>query len=139
MSAHQLMPLLAPTTILLLIIFIIVHDRLVDQRMKKFASKSTHEAKPPSAKQQVLATLSTLSDSTPMNEILVALRQAWASEVPASVRDMAIVTLGDESRAVHWLTSRQHSLNNAIPAEIARIEPGERLVLQVLDRLGTRQ
>lgn len=139
MDTHQLIALLAPTTILLLIVFIIVHDKLIDRRMKKFASKATHEVTSSSAKKQVLTILATLSDSASMEEIFVALRQRWAAEVPASVRDQAIGVFGDESRAVHWLTSRQHSLNNAIPAEIARIEPGERLVLQVLDRLGTRQ
>lgn len=75
MSASQFLAMLAPTTIIGIIVFLIAQDKWTKRRLDEKIPHSCPEAKPSSAKQRALATLARLDDNADMEQILVALRQ----------------------------------------------------------------
>jgi len=134
MTYHTLFALLAPTCILLLVVAMIVHDKIVDKRMGGKNPKPSPER---SDKSLALEVLKSLPPDVSFDQILTSLRAAWMGDMPKALREKLFQVFASKKEAVAWLTTRQPTLNNALPIEILRISAGEQLVLEVLSRIET--
>ncbi len=134
MTYHTLFALLAPTCILLLVVAMIVHDKIIDKRMGGRIQEPSPDR---SDKSLALEVLKSLPADTTFDQILTSLRSAWVGEMSEALRDNLLQVFASKKEAVAWLTSRQPSLNDALPIEILRISAGEQLVLEALSRIET--
>jgi hypothetical protein len=134
MSYHTLFALLAPTCILLLVVAMIVHDKIIDKRM---SGKNREPSPDRSDKSLALEVLKSLPPGATFDQILTSLRSAWVGDMPEALQEKLFKVFASKKEAVAWLTTRQPTLNNALPIEILRISAGEQLVLEALSRIET--
>ena len=97
---------------LLIACAIILHDQIIDRRVRKesraLASTTgrTTENRQGPLLRQVIAGLGELPDDASFTQIKAALDRAAFQAVPETLRRRALEVFGDEASAAEWLTTR---------------------------------
>ena len=129
----------APTVILLLVVFFILHDKMINRRERKKGQGKNYA---PSGKTDLNITKSVveqLPETASFEQIMTSIQQAWCRQIPGPILAQAQTIFPAEKVAMNWLTTRQEQLNQGIPVELCRIPGGEEFVLQVLRDLAAQK
>lgn len=126
---------------LLIACAIILHDQIIDRRVRKesraLASTTgrTTENRQGPLLRQVIADLEEIPDDASFTQIKAALDRAAFRKVPESVRRRALDIFGDEASAAEWLTTRIVALGGQTPIDTLMRVDGEEEVLTILGRI----
>ena len=125
---------------LLIACAIILHDQIIDRRVRKESralvsttGRTTENRQGPLLR-QVIADLEELPDDASFTQIKAALDRAAFQSVPESVRRRALEVFGDEASAAEWLTTRIMALGGQTPVDTLMRAKGEEEVLAILGR-----
>ncbi|TRO79126.1 antitoxin Xre/MbcA/ParS toxin-binding domain-containing protein [Desulfuromonas acetexigens] len=126
---------------LLIACAIILHDQIIDRRVRKESralvsttGRTTENRQGPLLR-QVIADLEELPDDASFTQIKAALDRAAFQTLPESVRRRALEVFGDEASAAEWLTTRIVALGGQTPVDTLLRANGEEEVLAILGRI----
>mgnify|MGYP000941389626 CR=1 FL=1 len=126
---------------LLIACAIILHDQIIDRRVRKESralvsttGRTTENRQGPLLR-QVIADLEELPDDASFTQIKAALDRAAFQTLPESVRRRALEVFGDEASAAEWLTTRIVALGGQTPVDTLMRVGGEEEVLTILGRI----
>ncbi len=89
-----------------------------------------------SPKETALEEIENLPESVEWAEIVYSLERRWVfCGIPEEIFRKAIEVLGNEEKAVKWLTSGQKYFNGEIPLEACLAQQGRDDVLALLGRI----
>jgi hypothetical protein len=126
---------------LLIACAIILHDQIIDRRMRKesralaSATGRTTEHRQGFLLRQMITDLGELPDDASFTQIKAALDRAAFQIVPESVRCRALEVFGDEASAAEWLTTKIMALDGHTPIDTLMRANGEEEVLSILGRI----
>ncbi len=129
------------TVFLLVACAIILHDQLIDRRVRKesralaSATGRTTENRQNPLLRQLITDLGDLPDDASFTQIKAALDRAAFQTVPETFRRRALEVFGDEVSAAEWLTTRIMVLGGQTPIDTLMRADGEGEVLAILGRI----
>lgn len=126
---------------LLIACAIILHDQIIDRRVRKesralaSATGRTTENRQGFLLRQMITDLGELPDDASFTQIKAALDRAAFQTLPESVRRRALEVFGHEANAAEWLTTRIVALGGQTPVDTLMRANGEEEVLAILGRI----
>lgn len=126
---------------LLIACAIILHDQIIDRRVRKesraLASTTgrTTENRQGPLLRQVIAGLGELPDDASFTQIKAALDRAAFQAVPETLRRRVLEVFGDEASAAAWLTTKIMVMGGQTPIDTLMRADGEEEVLTILGRI----